>query len=176
MDKIVRFKVGDKLVDSTYVYRVIKIKIAKVFGGNREKCLFYEPFFRNDKCNSLICSLPASNIMEANLRKPVTQKRIRDTLKLLGKRKNGETKISFSEADSFLKENDPLETAKLIRLLWFEKQSEDKSLSTRKKNLYENSLRHLIEEVSIVQKISIKKAENKIKRRLKKFSPVLGHL
>lgn len=164
-------KVGDKLVDSNHIYKVVKIKKAKVFNGGVENCLFYEPFYKTEKCNSLICSLPASNIEEANLRKPVTQKQIYETLKILGKRKNGETKITISDADSFIKENNPTETAKLIRLLWLEKQTEEKSLSTRKKHLYENSLRHLTEEVSIIQKIGLKKAESKIKRRLKKFCP-----
>lgn len=166
-----RFKVGDKLVDSNHIYRIIKIKKAKVFNGDREECLFYEPFYKTEKCNSLICSVPKSNIDDAKLRKPVTKKKIKETLKLLGKRKNGEEKINISEADTFIKENDPLETAKLLRLLWLERQSEDRSLSTRKKHLYENSLRHLIEEITIVQRIGLKTAEKKIKRRLKKFCP-----
>lgn len=166
-----KYKVGDKLIDCRSIYKVIKIKKRKVLNGDKEDCLFYEPLYKTDKSQSLICSVPKTNIKQANLRGPVNHKRIKETLKTLGKRKNGETKINISEADSFIKENDPVETAKLLRFLWLEKQTEEKALSTRKKHMYEDCLRHLVEEISIVQKIGLKKAEEKIKRRLKKFCP-----
>jgi RNA polymerase-interacting CarD/CdnL/TRCF family regulator len=171
MSKKKKYKVGDRLVDSRSIYKIIKKKKRRVLNGEKEDCVFYEPLFKTEKSQSLICSVPESNINEASLRSPVTKKRIKETLRTLGKRKNGETNVNISDADTFIKENDPVETAKLLRLLWLEKQTKDKSLSTRKKHMYENSLRHLVEEISIVQRIGLKKAEAKIKRRLMKFFP-----
>ena len=101
-----KYKIGDKLVDSNSIYKITKIKKRKVLNGDRENCLYYEPFYKTEKFNSLICSVPESNIDEACLRKPVTKKKIHETLKLLGKRKNGEEKInilafSIAEANGF---------------------------------------------------------------------------
>jgi RNA polymerase-interacting CarD/CdnL/TRCF family regulator len=166
-----QFRVGDKLVDYGQIHRIFKIKKVKIFNGDLEYCIFYKPFFETDKCKSLVCSIPESNVKEANLRRPVSKKYIYKTLRSLSKKPNGETRINISEADLFFKENDPVETAKLLKLLWLEKQDEERSLSTRKKYIFENAIRHLIEEISIVQKIGLKKAEMMIIRRLRRFCP-----
>lgn len=171
MNDIQHFKVGDKIVDYGQVYRIFKIKKDKVFSGKKEDCIFYKPYFKTDKNQSLVYSIPESNIEEANLRKPVSKKKIKETLKILGKKSNGENKVTLKEAGKYFRENDPVETARLLRLLWIEKQNEEKKLATRKKSMYQDAMRHLVEEMSVVQKIGLRKARKKIKRRIKKICP-----
>jgi RNA polymerase-interacting CarD/CdnL/TRCF family regulator len=172
MNDVQQFKVGDKIVDYGQVYRIFKIKEDRVFNGKKEDCIFYKPYFKADKSQSLVCSIPENNIEEANLRKPVSKKKINEVLKILSKKPNGEIKITLKEAEACFKENDPVETARLLRLLWLEKQDEEKKgLATRKKMMYQNAMRSLVEEISVVQKIGLKKARKKIRRRLKKICP-----
>jgi len=167
-----QFKVGDKLVDFGQVYRVYKIKKDKTLEGKREDCIYYKPYFKSEKNQSLVCSIPKSNIEEENLRKPVSKKKINETLKLLGQKPNSETVINIAVASSYLKENNPIETARLLKILWLEKQgNKEKKLSTRKKMICQNAMRHLVEEIAVVQNISLKKAKEKIIRRLEKICP-----
>jgi RNA polymerase-interacting CarD/CdnL/TRCF family regulator len=169
MNDIQHFKVGDKIVDYGQVFRIFKIRIRKVFGGKKVECIFYKQHFRRDKNQPLVCSIPKSNVKEANLRKPVSEEKIEKTLKLLGEKPNHETIINATKAATYFKENNPLETARLLRLLWLEKQDEEKKLSNRKKNIYQKALRNLVEEMAVVQNIGLKEARNKIRRRLKKI-------
>jgi RNA polymerase-interacting CarD/CdnL/TRCF family regulator len=172
MNNSQQFQVGDKIVDYGQVYRVFKIKKDRIFNGEKEDCIYYKPYFKIDKSQSLVCSIPQSNIEEANLRKPVSKKKINETLQLLAKKPDDEIKVTIKEAEAYFKENDPVETARLLRLLWLEKQDEEKKgLATRKKMMYQNALRHLVEEMSVVQKIGLKEAKKKIRRRLKKICP-----
>ena len=167
-----QFKVGDKIVDFGQVYRIYKIKKDKTLEGKREDCIYYKPYFKSEKNQSLVCSIPRSNVEEENLRKPVSKKKINETLKLLGQKPNSETVINIAIASTYLKENNPIETARLLKILWLEKQSnKEKKLSTRKKMISENAMRHLVEEIAVVQNISLKKAKEKISRRLEKICP-----
>ena len=165
-----QFKVGDKVVDFGQVYRIYKIKKDRTLEGKREDCIYYKPYFKSERNQSIVCSIPKSNVKEENLRKPVSKKKINEVLKLLGQEPNSETTINVIKASAYLKENDPVETARLIKLLWLEKQgNEEKKLSTRKKMIYQNAMGHLVEEIAVVKNISLKKAREKISRRLKKI-------
>jgi RNA polymerase-interacting CarD/CdnL/TRCF family regulator len=167
-----KFKVGDKIVDHGQIYRIFKVKKVKGFNDKKGKHLFYKQYFKREKDQSLICSIPESNVNKANLRRPASKKKIRETLRLLKKKPNGETKVSVADAAAFFKENDPREIARLLRLLWVEKQDKDKPFATRKKIIFKNAMRYLTEEISLVQKIGLKKARQKIRRRLKRIHPV----
>ena len=165
-----QFKVGDKVVDFGQVYRVYKIKKDRTLEGKREDCIYYKPYFKSERNQSIVCSIPKSNVEEENLRKPVSKKKINQVLKLLGQELSGETAINVAKANTYLKENDPVETAQLIKILWLEKQgNEEKKLSTRKKMMYQNAMGYLAEEIAVVQNIGLKKAREKISKRLKKI-------
>ena len=165
-----QFKVGDKVVDFGQVCRIYKIKKDRNLEGKKEDCIYYKPYFKSEKNQSIICSIPKSNVEEENVRKPVSKKKISEVLKLLGQKPNGEITINVTKASTYLRENDPIETARLLKILWLEKQgNEEKKLSTRKKMMYQNAMRHLVEEIAVVQNISLKKAKEKISRRLKKI-------
>lgn len=166
-----QFKVGDKVVDFGQVYMIYKIKKDKNLEGKKEDCIYYKPYFKSEKNQSLVCSIPKSSVEEANLRKPAPRKKISKVLKLLGQGLNGETTINITKASTYLKESDPVETARLLKLLWLEKQDEEKKLSTRKRTMYQDAMRYLVEEIAVVQNISLKKAREKISRRLKKICP-----
>lgn len=167
-----KLKVGDKIVDHGQIHRIFKIKKTKGFNRKTEKHLFYRQYFKRDKDRSLVCSIPESSVDEANLRRPASKKKIKETLGLLSKKPNGEARVTVAEANSFFKENDPKEIARLLRLLWTEKQDKDRNFPTRKKIIYQNAMRYLTEEISLVQKINLKKARKKIRRRLKRICPV----
>jgi RNA polymerase-interacting CarD/CdnL/TRCF family regulator len=165
-----QFKVGDKVVDFGQVYRIYKIKKDRTLDGKREDCLHYKPYFKSEKNQSLVCSIPRSNVEEENVRKPVSKKKINEVLKLLGQKPSGETTINVIKASVYLKENNPIETARLLKILWLEKQgNKENKLSTRKKMISENAMRHLVEEIAVVQNISLKKAKEKISGRLKRI-------
>lgn len=171
MSDIQHLKIGDKIVDFGQVYKIFKIKKDKALDGTREEYLYYKPYFKSDKNFSLICSVPKSNFKKANLRKPVTKKKTNEILEILGKKPNDETKVTPKQVSDYLKKNDPTETARLLKLLWLEKQSEEKKFATRKKTIYQNTVRCLVEEISVVQKIGLKEARQKIRRCLKKNYP-----
>jgi len=171
MNEIQHFKVGDKIVDYGQVFRIFKVGILKIFSGKKVECIFYKQHFIRDKHQPLVCSIPRSNVKEANLRKPVSEEKIEKTLKLLGEKPNQEIIVNATKADIYFKENNPLETARLLKLLWLEKQDEEKKLSNRKKNIYQKALRNLVEEMAVVQNISLKEARKKICGRLTKICP-----
>jgi len=169
MSNTQQFKVRDKIVDSGQVCIVYKIEKDRIFNGEKEDCIYYRPYYKTDKNRSLVCSVPENNIEEANLRKPVPKKKIKEALKILGKKSDGETKVTHKEACVYIKKNNPVETARLLRLLWIEKQNEEEKFVTRKKTMYKNAVRHLVEEISVVHKIGLREARKKISRRLKKI-------
>jgi RNA polymerase-interacting CarD/CdnL/TRCF family regulator len=166
-----QLKVGDKVVDLGQVYRIYKIKKDRNLEGEKEDYICYKPYFKSAKNQSLVCSIPKSNVEEANLRKPVSKKKIGETLKLLGQKSNSDTTIELTKARGYLRENDPAETARLLKLLWLEKQDEEKELSNSKKKVYQSAMRYLVEEIAVVQNIGLKKAKKKVVRRLKKVCP-----
>jgi len=171
MSEEFQLKVSDKLVDCGQVFRIYKIRKDKSFNGKREDYIYYKPLYKSDNNQTFVCSIPISNFEEANLRRPVTPKKIKRTLEILSEELNGETTISVQEAIEYFKENDPLESARLLKLLWLEKQDEEKQLSTKKKMIYQKAMKHLEEEVAVVQNIGITQARMKIVRRLKKVYP-----
>ena len=171
MNDVLQFKVGDKIVDYGQMYIIFKIKKDILSNGEKEDCIYYRPYYKKDINHSLVCSIPESSIEKANIRKPVSKKKIIRVLKLLGKKPNEVIRVNIRNVNLYFKYNDPIETARLLKLLWLEKQEEDRNLSTRKKAMYKNAMRSLVEEVSIVQMIDLKIAIKKICGRLKKIHP-----
>lgn len=169
-----KFKVGDKIIDIGQVHRIFKIKKKENSDGETEKLIFYKPFFKSEKDPSLICSISQSNLSETNLRRPASKKKIKETLKLLSKEPETVTKVDVRTASVYSKNNDLAVITRSLKMLWWErveKKYEGKSLTSKKKRVYQNAMRHLTEEISIVEGISLKKAKEKIKRRLRKIGP-----
>lgn len=164
-------KVGDKIVEVGGVYRIFKIIKKKSLEDKPESHAFYKPLYKHKDNKTVICSIPQANVEKANIRKPVSKKKMSRALGLLGQMPNGENKILATEAKGLLKENDPIKSARALRLLWLDKKDESRNFSLGKKTIYRQAMRGLMEEIAVVYSIGLIKARKKIMYRLKKVIP-----
>lgn len=155
------FKVGDKIVDFGQVYRIFKIKKQKDAKGKEEKVIFFKPYFKTKEDRTLICSIPANNIEQAHIRRPISKKELRELLGELSQKTNIENPINISGAREILNLNDPHKTARVLKSLWIEKN--DKSLTKTRESVFRLSMKRLVEEVAFINGVSIEKARKQIK-------------
>lgn len=164
-------KVGDKIVEVGGVYRVFKIAKKKNMQNKLESHVFYKPLYERKNNEAFICSIPQANIEKANIRKPISKKKMSRVLELLGLTPNTESKTLATKANSLVKENNPLESVRVLKLLWLDKHDKTRNFSLGKKTIYEQTMRGLMEEIAVVYNIGLIKAKKKIMYRLKKIIP-----
>lgn len=165
-----QFGVGDKLVEYGQVYRVFKVTGRKGLKGKIEVHLFYRPYFKSRINKTLICSLPTSQVVNTSIRTLSTKTTIREALRSLAKRTVNQN-LTSQDAETMLKEGDPLVTAKLLKQLWLQKQTTDNGLTTKNQLLFDTAFRNLAQETSVVLGMKIADAEDKIIAQLTKLSP-----
>lgn len=154
MNKGSKFKKGNKLIEMGKVYKVFKIE---------EKIMYYRPYFINSTNNTLICSIPEKNIYPNDLRKPVSKKELDEILIYLSEKPKRDIEYDTLKAQIDLKLNDIYETAKVLRLCVRERNKEGKNYTKTKKDVLNNAIEMMVEEVALVFEISLEEAQQKIK-------------
>lgn len=153
------YKVGDILVDSDQIYKIYEIKSGLVH---------YRPIARSDRHESLTCTIPEENIFKAGMRRPLTADQIDEFLSQLKKEDTTDKLIDYKLVKETLFLNDPTKTAPLLRLLWNNKGKGD-VYSRTDEDMLSAIMKHLIEEVALVLKITPEKAKQKIEKMGKKI-------
>ena len=167
----IQFKIGDKLVDYGQVHRVFKIQRGVTFNSAKVDYIYYRPYFKKGKDSTLSCRIPMQSIGETKLRRPVTKDKMKLVLALLEQMPEIDVSMNVIEASACFKENNLEETARLLRLLWVEKQDPEKKLTVRKKMIFEDALRHIAEEMAVVYDMDLEKAVRKVLSCLRKMCP-----
>lgn len=162
------FKVGDKIVDFGQVYRIFKIKKQKNAKGKEEEVIFFRPYFKTKQNRTLICSIPVNNIDKTKIRRPISKKELRKLLKELSQKSDIETPINVSRAREILNLNDPYKTVQILKSLWIEKNDESTNFTKTRESVFGLSMKRLVEEVALVNNVSIEKAKRQIKQTLEK--------
>ena len=161
------FKLGDKIIDAGFAYRIFEIKQSTNLNGNEEKFIFYEPYFENEDSNSITCSIPITSIEKTCIRKPISKKGLEDMLSILSESPNGEkNQVNTTVFREVLRSNDAQKTAEIVKLLWMDKEDELTNFSRQKRDVFQQAMKRLTEEIALVAEISLAEAQEKIKEAL----------
>lgn len=163
--KKARFKTGDRIVEAGRVFRIFKTRYEKNGEGKEHKVIHFKPQFKKNK-NALVCSIPADNADEARIRKPVTKTELKELLKYLEKKTRVNGKVNTSVLNDKLNKNKAKTTAYVLKKLWVDKNNENTSFSPTKKRIYKKAYRNLSEEMAWLEKSTVKKAKEKIRKKL----------
>lgn len=158
MTKNLKFRVGNKLVGVTNVYRIFKIEEKKV-NGEVKRLIHYKPFFETSINKSLICSIPEENICDAIIRRPVEKEVIKKIIKYFSKSTRRGKSIDSATAKEILKSNNINEISTLVKKYWWEKQIDSYAFTKNKSNILEKGLRKVAEEYAIVYQVALSSAE-----------------
>ena len=162
-------KVGDKIVEIGHVYWIFKTETSKNKDGDKIKTIFFKSYYKNKNNRTVISSIPAQNIKKANIRKPLKKAKLKKLLTEFPKKPESLEPLNLVKARDTLKLNSPKETMKVLRKIWIEKKERGNQLTKSKKDVYELALNRLQEEIAFVDKISLKKAREKINNSLNKL-------
>lgn len=158
---MIKFKVGNKIIERGKVYKVFKITKAK-FDDKLERVIHYRYYFENSADRSIVCSIPECSIEHPDIRKPVSRKEIDAMLEFLSKRTRNQDDLDIAEAKSELYLNDILKTAEIIKRCFKEKRSKGQEFSKTKKDLLKAATESIVEEVALVHSVSLNSAKEKI--------------
>jgi RNA polymerase-interacting CarD/CdnL/TRCF family regulator len=161
------FKVGSKIVEAGIVYRIFKID-KKTFNGKREKFIYYKPYFKNESNQTIVCSIPVSNIGQTSIRKPVSHQEINDLITLLKTKTTKTDDFDGTDAKEILKENKIKKAALVAKKYWQKKHSQEEKLSFSQRRVMQDAIDSLTEEIALVNNISLEKAEKIITTNLAK--------
>ncbi len=167
MKNIKNFSVGDKIIKFNKVYIIFKI-IKQQIKDKTEKIISCKPFFKTERKNSLTLSIPVENLDKTNIRKPISKKELKRLLTELSKTSDREIPIDLEKINKELNLKDPNIHIEVLKCLWKEKNDETISFTKTRSNMLGSTIKLLLEEVALVSGISLKEAEQKIKKALKK--------
>lgn len=157
-----KYKVGDKIVEFGQVYRIFKIENQKNSEGKLEKIVYFNPQYKTNQNNTLVCSIPALNIEKTGIRKPMSKDRLEKLMRSLRSKKSIEKFSDINKAKILLKSNDPADTVRLLKTLWREKNKVNENFSKSKKDIFKLAMENLVQEVALVEGVSLEKAREEI--------------
>lgn len=167
MAKKLKLKVGSKIVEGGKAYKVTRVEKKKIKEID-QKIIHYEPYFKDSNNRSLICSIPESSLEDANIRKPVTAVVIKEILKSLSKKPKYTQPLNNLKAKEVLKTNGIRRTSKVLKNYWRAKIKNDGMLTKSEKDVFEEALQKLAEEVAMIQRTLPRTAETKILNALQR--------
>lgn len=168
MAKKVKFKTGDLVVDKGRVYKIFKVRKKKDEDGEEQRIVHYKPLFENRKNETLEVSIPAENIKNSGIRKPVSKKQVKEYLKSLEELKDIEKRLNIKSAKAVLGDNDIDETVDMLRMSWADKLNEDVNFTTSKRRVFRRLKGRVAAEMAAVMDISLNDAKKKINEALSK--------
>lgn len=117
----------------------------------------------------MTCSIPVKSLEKTNIRRPINEKRMKKILTLLASKADDTLNlVETTDAKEVLGVNKAGKTAKILKSLWLEKQDETKNFTRSKESAFKHLVERLSEEIAYAGHISLKTAEIKIRRALKR--------
>lgn len=155
-----RFKVGDKIIDFGQVYRIFKIK---------KKILFYRPYFKTKRNKGIVCSIPVKNVDKAKIRKPISKRQLKKIFNRLSEPQKINGPLQITKLREKLRFNDAFKTAQTLKTIWLDKNDESTNFTRPKKEVFDLTMKRLVEEVALVKKLSLATARKRINKALGKM-------
>lgn len=155
-----KIKVGDKFVEGGRVYRVHKVSVA-----DDVRLLHYRPYFKDSHIPQIECSIPECNIVEANIRIPVSEEEIDFIFEDFSKRGSGTESLDTIKEKSTLLCNDIFVSAKILKIYWTA-QKKDENFNKSKRDVLELAFEKVIEEIALVRGTTLIEARETIKSTL----------
>lgn len=161
------FKVGDMLVKLGEVCQITKIEERKNAQGSKEEILHYKPYYTSCQTKDVNYSIPLKNLHLTSIRKPISQKDLLKLLKILSQTIDIDAPVNVIECKETFNANDLPEIAYTLKRIWSEKQEKKTEFSRSKSELYEASMKIIVEEVALLKKSTIPEAQEIIEKALK---------
>lgn len=160
------FKVGDMIVRFGEVCQIIRIEKRKNDDGNAEEILYYKPYYAEHRVNEVTYSISVKNLSLASIRKPISKKELLDLIKVLSKTIEVDVPINIIEYKEAFNSNNPHEIAYTLKRIWIEKQEKADGISKSKNELYNASIKILVEEVALLKNTTVSEALKIIEKAL----------
>lgn len=157
MPQLVNFQVGDKLVRFSNLYTITEIKEQQSDGENVQ-VLFFEPLYKNQRNETLVCSIPVNNIERTNIRRPLTEEELGALLSQLADPTVIEISFKRNIVLKRLNENEADELVEIIKNLWIEKTDDARNFTVTKRNMFQSAVKKLSQEIAFVREISLEDA------------------
>ncbi len=163
MKKNKLFKIGDKIVRFGRVHKIFDIK-----DKDKEKIIFFKPYFKRKYGQTLVCSIPIRNISKTGIRKLLSKKKLQELFRELSLKSEERIRVDLGKARQTIKSNNPFEIAGVLRNLWLEKKDKTQNFTKSRKEVFKLSVKKLVEEVAFVSDVSLRKAKAKIREALER--------
>ncbi len=168
MDK--DFKVGDKIVRFGQVHEIFKIGEEKDFETEEmQEVIYFRPMYESSSCRDLICAIPVKNIDKTNMRRPMTDEKLKELMDLMDEKVEDPTKrFNTRQAKEVLKSNNPKKIALIMKRLAVVRRDPDTNFTYTKKRLYRKGMKRLQEEIALIKNMEISEARKMLEKLLKK--------
>jgi RNA polymerase-interacting CarD/CdnL/TRCF family regulator len=153
--------VGSKIVERGKVYKVYKI-LEKQIEGKTERVIYYKPYFINTRNDTLICSIPETSLKDTKIRTPISEEKVKEVFVSMKKRIRITKPLDTSEAKDTLNLNDIDKSVRVLKKYWREKKRNSDKFTKTKKDVLEMAIRRIVEEIALVENLSLEKAEEVI--------------
>lgn len=157
------FAVNDYIIDFENVYQIFEQKKQKDYSGKNVDYFFYRSINNLDNKNQpVICHTPIENIAKSGLRHLITPADIKVFYQKLDEKYN---EVNFTDPKlikEILYSNDPFKNLDILKQLYFEKNKSPDTFSRTNKELTENILNHLCDEIAFVSKKPLASVKTKI--------------
>jgi len=160
-------KVGDKIIDFGWVYRIFKISSQKTTTG-RKRIIYFRPYFKKGGNQGLVCTVPEDNLSETNIRRPTGKKEIGILLRRIPNLIRSAEEISPGRIQQAISDSDLTEMIKLLKYLYYNRKSEGKDFTVSQKRTFNSLANRVAEEAALVLDKKPEQIKEKIDRYLKK--------
>jgi RNA polymerase-interacting CarD/CdnL/TRCF family regulator len=168
MDK--NFKVGDKIVRFGRVHEVFKIEEEKDFETEEmQEVIYFRPMYESSSSRDLICAIPVKNIDKTNMRRPMSDEKLKELMDLMDEKVEDPTKrFNTRQAKEVLKSNNPKKIALIMKRLAVVRRDPDTNFTYTKKRLYRKGMKRLQEEIALIKDMEISETRKMLEKLLKK--------
>jgi len=157
------FAINDYIIDFENIYQIFERKKQKNYSGQDVDYFFYRSISNFDNKNQpIVCHTPIENIVKSGLRHLITPADVKAFYKKLDEKYNEANFTDPKLIKEILYSNDPFKNLDILKQLYFEKNKSPETFSRTNKELTENILNHLCDEIAFVSKKTLPSVKTKI--------------
>jgi RNA polymerase-interacting CarD/CdnL/TRCF family regulator len=163
------FAVNDYIIDFENIYQIFEQKNQKNYSGQNAEYFFYRSIETNSRNQQVVCSTPIENIAKSGLRHLIDLKDVKDFYKQLEEKYDEVNFIDPKLIKEILYLNNPLKNLDILKQLFSEKNQKPDTFSRSNKELTENLLNHVSNEIAFVAQKPVVTVKAKIVSVLSKI-------
>ena len=161
------FSVGDYIIDFEKIYQISSQKDQKDLSGKNLSYFFYKPIEITSQ-NETTYSTPIDNIFKSGLRPLINSDVIKKLYKEAAEKIDPETILDYKSIKETLYQNDPGKSLTILKQLFLEKEKAPDAFSRTNKEILEEILSHISNEIAFVTKKPIEKIREKLTSLIQK--------